>query len=53
MYYKSYRANVRAKVTLISAKKMKTGNGSEKIKDALRYLSLMEGYAGYVSCQAK
>jgi uncharacterized protein len=53
MYYKSYRANVRAKVTLISAKKMKTGNGSEKIKDALRYLSLMEGYAGYVSRQAK
>ncbi len=48
MYYKSYRANVRAKVTLISAVKMKTGNSSEKIKDALKYLSLMEGYAGYV-----
>lgn len=52
MYYKSYRANVRAKVTLISAKKMKTGNSSEKINDALKYLSLMEGYAGYVSHQA-
>ncbi len=53
MYYKSYRANVRAKVTLISAKKMKTGNSSEKINDALKYLSLMEGYAGYVSRQLK
>jgi len=49
MYYKSYRANVRAKVTAISAQQ-KEGNVREKEdnapekKDLKRYISLMDRY---------
>lgn len=45
MYYKSYRANIRAKVTLISAEKIKAGRESEKIRDALKYIKLMQSYS--------
>ncbi len=45
MYYMSYRANIRAKVTLISArKKNSSGNGTE-IKDAKKYIDLMVKYS--------
>lgn len=42
MYYKSYRANVRAKVTAISIQKT-SGNGRE-VEDLKRYISLMDDY---------
>jgi len=44
-YYKSYRANIRAKVTLISAKKMNIGEPSKEILDAGKYIDLMEKYS--------
>lgn len=43
-YYKSYRANVRAKVSLINAQKSE-GDSSREIEDANRYLELMEMYS--------
>lgn len=45
-YYKSYRANIRAKVTLISANKKNSGLGSKEIQDAKKYIELMENYCG-------
>lgn len=44
-YYKSYRANIRAKVTLISAKKSDTNINSQKIKDSKKYIDLMKKYS--------
>lgn len=44
-YYKSFRANIRAKVTLISAKKMNVGESSKEILDAVKYIDLMEKYS--------
>jgi aminoglycoside phosphotransferase family enzyme len=44
-YYKSYRANVRAKVTLISAEKKGSGNNEKELKDAKIYLNLMKEYS--------
>jgi aminoglycoside phosphotransferase family enzyme len=43
-YYKSYRANIRAKVTLISARDNQHGDNSRQIGDACRYLDLMDRY---------
>ncbi|MFW5644325.1 MAG: hypothetical protein ACOCZL_00295 [Bacteroidota bacterium] len=42
-YYKSYRANIRAKVSLINAQKTEGGK-SREIEDAERYLDLMKSY---------
>ncbi|MFW6275239.1 MAG: hypothetical protein ACOC2M_01235 [bacterium] len=47
-YYKSYRANIRAKVTLISARDNKHGDNNWQIKEACRYLDLMEQYLGEI-----
>lgn len=41
-YYKSYRANVRAKVSLLSMKKKSEGEKGEEYSDALKYLALMD-----------
>lgn len=43
-YYKSYRANVRAKVTLINIQKQNDTNNSGKLNDAKKYIDLMTGY---------
>ncbi|MGC9343691.1 MAG: hypothetical protein ACP5E3_13390 [Bacteroidales bacterium] len=40
-YYKSYRANVRAKVTLISAEEKGKENNKKELEDACFYLNLM------------
>lgn len=45
-YYKSYRANIRAKVTLISARDNRHGDNSGQIGEACRYLRLMDQYLG-------
>jgi uncharacterized protein len=47
-YYKSYRANIRAKVTLLKAKKKKSGGFSGDLDEARRYLRLMERYKGRI-----
>ncbi len=47
-YYKSYRANIRAKVTLLSAQNHKADKDSEEINDAKKYIELMEEYIGEV-----
>jgi uncharacterized protein len=44
-FYKSYRANVRAKVTLLKVGDENSGKNSDDIKDALKYLDLMETYS--------
>lgn len=44
-FYKSYRANVRAKVTLIKVRDENSGKNPVGIKDALKYLDLMEKYS--------
>jgi uncharacterized protein len=41
-YYKSYRANVRAKVSLLSMKEKAAGEKGEEYSDAMKYLALME-----------
>ncbi len=43
LYYKSYRANVRAKVTLISAAK-KGNDNSNELNDAKKFIELMAKY---------
>ncbi len=43
-YYKSYRANVRAKVKLINAAKTRRNNNSKELSDAEKYIILMENY---------
>ena len=43
-YYKSYRANVRAKVTLINMQKQNDTENSGKLNDAKKYIDLMTGY---------
>jgi aminoglycoside phosphotransferase family enzyme len=43
-YYKSYRANVRAKVTLINMQKQNDSDSDKKIEDVRRYIHLMAGY---------
>ncbi len=45
-YYKSYRANVRAKVTLISAEKAGDNDNAKLLDDAGKYVDLMETYTG-------
>ena len=47
-YYKSYRANIRAKVSLIDAQKTEEGKSGE-IEDAGRYLDLMKAYCEEIS----
>jgi len=47
-YYKSYRANIRAKVTLISARDNQHGDNRGQIGEACRYLNLMEQYLGEI-----
>jgi uncharacterized protein len=44
-FYKSYRANVRAKVTLLKVRDEDSGTNSDDIRDALKYLDLMEKYS--------
>src|SRR5690606_11844896 len=45
VYYKSYRANVRAKVNSLSAKSAVNNNDKAKaLKFAEKYLLLMDGY---------
>jgi aminoglycoside phosphotransferase family enzyme len=43
-YYKSYRANVRAKVTLINIQKQNDTDNTGKLDDAKKYIDLMTGY---------
>ncbi len=43
-YYKSYRANVRAKVTLLNVQKQNDSDSTGKLKDAKKYIDLMAGY---------
>lgn len=43
-YYKSYRANVRAKVTLLKVQKQNDADSNSKLKDAKKYIDLMAGY---------
>lgn len=45
-YYKSFRANVRAKVTLISAQKKQEENreNDQEIEDAKKYIRLVDAY---------
>ncbi len=44
-YYKSLRANIRAKVTLIGAKNSDTNGSKEEIDDAKKYIELMTKYS--------
>jgi uncharacterized protein len=44
-YYKSYRANIRAKVTIISAEKSDADINSQKLKDGQKYIDLMTKYS--------
>jgi uncharacterized protein len=41
-FYKSYRANIRAKVTLLSAENSNEGDKTRLIEDAIEYIDLME-----------
>ncbi|WP_339736392.1 hypothetical protein [uncultured Sunxiuqinia sp.] len=43
-FYKSYRANVRAKVSLLAAQKKGEGKNQDELHEALKYLHLMERY---------
>ena len=43
-YYKSYRANIRAKVTLVNVQKQNNSNNSGKLGDAKKYIDLMAEY---------
>jgi len=43
-YYKSYRANVRAKVTLLHEKKSNGNNNPKAPEDIRKYIDLMESY---------
>jgi aminoglycoside phosphotransferase family enzyme len=43
-YYKSYRANVRAKVTLLNVQKQNDSGSSDKLNDAKKYIDMMAGY---------
>ncbi|MFO7924503.1 MAG: hypothetical protein R6U58_12510 [Bacteroidales bacterium] len=50
-YYKSYRANVRAKVTLISASKTEDDKKNKAlVNDAVKYLELMKKYTDLTGC---
>ena len=44
MYYKSYRANVRTKVTLINAQKAEGKQLENELRTAARYIDLMTAY---------
>jgi aminoglycoside phosphotransferase family enzyme len=48
-YYKSYRANIRAKVNLISARDSKQTPKNHKVENACKYLYLMEKYINEAS----
>jgi uncharacterized protein len=43
-YYKSYRANIRTKVTLINIQKQNDPENTRKLNDAKKYIDLMAGY---------
>lgn len=43
-YYKCYRANVRAKVTLINIQKQNDSDNTRKLEDAKKYIDLMTNY---------
>jgi len=43
-YYKSYRANIRAKVNLIQSRKTDLEDKENALSDALKYIGLMEKY---------
>ena len=43
-YYKNYRANIRAKVTLLHAKNSEEGNNANNIDDVKKYLTFMNDY---------
>jgi uncharacterized protein len=43
-YYKSYRANVRAKVTVISAKQMNENENEKELNDVKKFIELMAKY---------
>ncbi len=45
VYYKSYRANVRAKVTMISAAQQKKGPKRKQLAGIRKYIGLMAGYS--------
>ena len=44
LYYKSYRASVRAKVTLLSMKENPGDDDEKKLQDARKYILMMEEY---------
>lgn len=48
-YYKSYRANVRAKVTLLSFEKDKEKQNEKKLADVKKYIDLMTGYMDFMN----
>ncbi|MCA1758521.1 MAG: hypothetical protein LC658_02035, partial [Bacteroidales bacterium] len=43
-YYKSYRANIRAKDTLINIQKQNDSEDTRKLNDVKKYIDLMAGY---------
>jgi aminoglycoside phosphotransferase family enzyme len=43
-YYKSYRANVRAKVTILKAQEESPRKNRGHVKDAMKFMGLMERY---------
>jgi uncharacterized protein len=43
-YFKSYRANVRAKVTMINIQKQNDSEDTRKLNDVKKYIDLMAGY---------
>lgn len=43
-FYKSYRANIRAKVFILKAEKISGGEREEALKNAQKYLDLMNSY---------
>ena len=47
-FYKSYRANVRAKVSLLAAQKKGERENQDELKEALKYLQLMEVYLKHI-----
>lgn len=48
-YYKSYRANVRAKVNALRAMKAEEPLKKKRLGDVIKYLALMDSYLGEVS----
>jgi aminoglycoside phosphotransferase family enzyme len=46
-YYKCFRANIRAKVTLINIQKQNGPDSAQKLEDVKKYIDLMAGYMDF------